>query len=130
MKIIFFDGFCNLCNEFINFLINIDKKSVLHYSSLQGETAKEIIPNKINETFTFESIIYYQDGKIWENSDAILHIFNDLGGIWKVVNVLLLIPKKIRNIFYRIFAKNRYLLFGKRKLCRIPTEKEKCRLLP
>jgi predicted DCC family thiol-disulfide oxidoreductase YuxK len=41
----------------------------------------------------------------------------------------IIIPKKLRDVIYRIIAQNRYRLFGKQKSCRIPTPELKDRFL-
>ncbi|MCE5040783.1 DUF393 domain-containing protein [Mammaliicoccus sciuri] len=51
-----------------------------------------------------------------------------LDGIIKIGFVLLIVPKPIRDFFYRIFANNRYKWFGKNN-CIIPTSEIKKRFL-
>ena len=38
-KIIFFDGYCNLCNSQVNNILSIDKKQIFHYSALSSKFA-------------------------------------------------------------------------------------------
>ena len=50
-RIILFDGVCNFCNYWVNFAIKRDKKKKLHFTPLQGETAKQLLPHyHINPT--------------------------------------------------------------------------------
>ena len=42
-KIIFFDGYCGLCNFFVTTVIKLDKKRMFRYAPLQGELAKELL---------------------------------------------------------------------------------------
>jgi predicted DCC family thiol-disulfide oxidoreductase YuxK len=43
--------------------------------------------------------------------------------------VLKVIPRPVRDWCYRLFARNRYKMFGKAKSCRVPTDSEKDRFL-
>ena len=45
-KILFFDGYCTLCNGFIDFIFRYDQKQNLLVASLQGKTAKSLLPPK------------------------------------------------------------------------------------
>lgn len=126
--IVFFDGVCSLCNSFIDFLIKRDKLHILQYSSLQGETALQKVPNEVRERL--KTIVFYDNGQLFFESDAVLQIFYRLGGAWKLLVVLKIFPKIIRNPFYRFVARNRYKWFGKRDTCRMPTEKERLKILP
>ncbi|WP_342745174.1 hypothetical protein [Arsukibacterium tuosuense] len=40
-----------------------------------------------------------------------------------------MVPRPVRDWCYRLFARNRYKLFGKANECRVPTEAEKDRFL-
>lgn len=125
--IVFFDGYCNLCNATVKFLMNKDLHKNLVYSSLQGETAKLVIPAEFKSV---DSIVFYDKGEVFIQSDASLHIAKYLSNPWKQAYVLMFIPKRIRNAVYNVIAKSRYRIFGKRMSCRVPTEAEKALFLP
>jgi predicted DCC family thiol-disulfide oxidoreductase YuxK len=130
MKAVFFDGYCNLCNGFVDWLARVDKDSRFRFGSLQGETAKEILPpNVSNWSGDPSSVIYFRDGKLYDRSSAILMIFWDLGGLWTIAITFWIIPKCLRDLAYGWVAKNRYRLFGKRSTCRIPSAEERERFL-
>jgi len=119
-KIVIFDGVCGLCNKSIDLLIILDKHQLFKYSSLQGEFVKTL-----NIKENIDSIIFYEEGKLYYKSIAILRILNRLGGIWKVSSVFYLIPRYLRDIIYDVIVKHRYKIFGKMGNCRLLTEDEK-----
>jgi len=126
-RILFFDGVCNLCNGFVDFMIQRDRTETLFFSSLQSEQAQK----KINRDFHAEltSIIYLRDGKILMESTAVLYAMADLGGLWVLLKIFLMIPGPLRNSIYQWVARHRYRWFGKRDTCRLPTKKEQSRFL-
>ena len=128
MKIIFFDGYCSLCNGLIDFLMKIDSHRVLKFTSLQGETAKRSLIS-ISNRDNPDTVIYLRNGTRYEKSSAILMIFSDLGGIYRSAKLFFVIPKFIRDAIYNFMAKNRYRLFGKRNSCRLPTPQEQSQFL-
>lgn len=132
MKIVFFDGYCNLCNGAIDWLMRHDGKKVLRYASLQGETAKKMLPPMpaASDPTAFDTVIYFRDGRLFERSSAALMVLWDLGGAWKIAYPLIFIPRFLRDIVYNFVAKNRYRFFGKRESCRLPTPEERAQFLP
>ncbi len=119
--IIFFDGVCNLCNNAVNFIIDRDSKRYFRYSALQSEAGQRFLKEHGLKTTDFDSIVLYEDGKIYEKSTAALRIAKKLDGLYIVLYVFIVIPKKIRDFFYNFIANNRYKWFGRRDECRIPT---------
>lgn len=126
-NIVFFDGICGLCNSFIDFLLREDRNDILEYSPLQGETAKSHIPNL--DTSNLKTVVFYSSGKLFSKSDAIIEIFRSMSGIWRLTVILKLIPQKLRDYIYDIISANRIKWFGQNETCRMPTEKERGKIL-
>lgn len=123
-KIIFFDGVCGLCNRFVDFVIPRDKKRRFRYAPLQGETAKNKIGH-LTELQTLKSVVYYEDGKTYTRSSAVLQIVAQLGGPWWLAKIFFLVPRFLRDHIYEFIAEHRYQWFGKRETCRFPTPEER-----
>lgn len=127
--IILFDGVCNLCNRFIQFIIKRDPNARFKFASIQSESGQFIL-HKLNQSkSSFDSIIYIKENKYFVKSSAGLQILKDLGGPWQVFYVFILIPQFIRDPIYNFIAKKRYKLFGKRDTCMIPSPEIKQRFL-
>lgn len=129
MKIVFFDGYCSLCNNLVDWLMRADKTGELKFASLQGDTAEQKLGSSIAPT-DVDTVIYLRGDQRYERSAAILHILSDIGGFWGLAKVFFLVPKFIRDWCYRFVAQNRYRIFGKKETCRIPGPEEIERLLP
>ena len=131
IPIIFFDGVCGLCNSFVDWVIQRDKKAVFRFAPLQGETAKQYLgsPFQVEDQNQWTVILVDEQGT-HNRSTAVLRILKRLGGILKIFLGFYLIPVKLRDLIYKWVAKHRYQWFGKMKNCRIPTAKEKSFILP
>jgi len=125
--IVFFDGVCNLCNVSVDFLIRHDKHHVLFFAPLQGETAQQMLSSEARE---FDSFIYWRNGRTLLESTAAIRVVADLGFWWKWALIFFIIPPFLRNPIYRWIARNRYSWFGKKSICRLPSESEKQKFLP
>jgi predicted DCC family thiol-disulfide oxidoreductase YuxK len=114
--IIFFDGECNLCNGFVDLILQIDPEQKFYLAPLQGKTAKQYLPPL--PTNPEDWAIAYFDGKnIAQASDACLQICAELGGVWSIFTLARPMPQDFRDWLYRIVASNRYNWFGQRS-CR------------
>ncbi|WP_276133356.1 thiol-disulfide oxidoreductase DCC family protein [Polluticoccus soli] len=127
--VIFFDGVCDLCNGMVQFVIKRDKDKRFHFASLQSETGRRVLQALPPELKGIDSILLYTNEEVYVESTAAIKIAAMLQGLWASTNALMIIPAGIRNIFYRLIARNRYRWFGKRDLCMVPTPELKARFL-
>jgi len=119
--LILFDGICNLCCWWVQFLIKIDSKAKFHFATLQSKMAQNILSSFENSTSELETVFYIKENRCFQKSAAILEILQDLGGIWVVFSIFKLIPIQIRNYLYKQLARKRYHIFGQRTSCMLPT---------
>ena len=117
--LVLFDGYCNLCNSTVGFILKRDTRETFYFASLSWPIADEI-RHKFPKFEGVDSILVYRDGKIFDQSTAALKIAGGLGGFWRLLGVFWIIPKFIRDVVYRFIARNRYKWFGKKDTCMIP----------
>ncbi len=127
--VILFDGVCNLCNGFVQFVLKRDKHKIFQFASLQSEYGTGLSVHFNLPTVKPETIVLFDGKKILTESDAVLKIAGSLNGIWKTTVIFKLVPRFIRNWIYRLVARNRYKVFGKRDQCMIPEGNVKERFL-
>lgn len=128
-SVIFFDGVCNLCNGFVQFIIKHDKKAKFRFAALQSDFAKQELLKKDVSVGELSSVILLTEKGVFTKSTAALKIASQLSGFWKAAYIFIIIPKFIRDFVYDIIAKNRYKWFGKETHCMIPTPELKERFL-
>ena len=128
-NIILFDGVCNFCNFWVNFIMDRDAKSVFKFASLQSEAGIKLIEKHSINTKDIDSVILIMNNKYFVKSEAVLKIARELTSFWKIFYYFKFIPAPVRDFIYDIIAKNRYSIFGKRESCRIPTEEEKSKFI-
>ena len=127
--VILFDGICNFCNYWVNFAIKRDKKKKLRFTALQGQTAKQLLPQYNLHQTSLSSVIFIDAGKVYTQSSAALRIAKHLDGGWKLFYGFIIIPKFIRDFFYNIIARNRYKWLGKKEECMVPMPEMRERFL-
>lgn len=127
MKVIFFDGYCGLCNGFIDFMMKVDTRSQFKFSPLQSDFAKaHLKPQDISD---LKSLVVLTNGKATRKAHGVIIALSELGGLWKLISIFRILPASFLNFGYDFVARNRYKFFGKRDTCRLPTPEEKARFL-
>ena len=127
--ILLFDGVCNLCNFFVNFIINHDHKRTIKFSSLQSDVGREALTkNHLNPDY-LESLVLLKNDKTYIKSRAALEVLRSLGIPWRFFYIFIIFPRPFTDWVYNWVAKNRYRWFGKREVCRMPTPDLESRFL-
>ncbi|QYJ69516.1 thiol-disulfide oxidoreductase DCC family protein [Flavobacterium litorale] len=129
-KVILFDGVCNLCNSAVQYVIKRDDKDIFRFVALQSEVGQEITNHIGIDTSKVDSIILYEPNKAYYyKAEAAIKIASELGVIYKLMQLFLILPKGINNRVYDYVAKNRYKWYGKKEACMIPTPEMKAKFL-
>lgn len=122
--VIFYDGFCKLCNRAVKFVIKHDRSNRYRFAPLQSEVAANALRGICIHKQNPDSIVYLENEKIYQRSDAVLHVLKNLDGGWKLLYVFMIIPPFIRDSLYDIVARNRFRWFGRNENCSVvPREK-------
>jgi predicted DCC family thiol-disulfide oxidoreductase YuxK len=128
-KIVFFDGLCVLCNRVVDFLLKNDRKKRLKFASLQSFNSETFLQQFYNQHVKEDTIIFYDNGRFFVKSTAVLKIAGYLGLPFSVFITLLVIPRPWRDAIYDIIARNRAEWFGKRESCRVPDQETSGRII-
>lgn len=128
-KVLLFDGVCNFCSAAVQFIIRNDPKGVFQFLPIQSEEGGRIYREHGFDPAKGETFLLLTQKGVFTRSDAALEIAQSFGGPWKLAGVFKLIPRPIRDVAYRIIAKNRYRLFGRQEQCMMPTPDIRARFL-
>lgn len=127
--VILFDGICNFCDSSVNFIIKRDRAAYFKFAPLQSAVAEKLLAENGIDKAETDSIVLIENENAYTCSTAALRIARKLGGIWSFLYVFIVLPKFIRDFFYKLFAKYRYKMFGKKDECMIPTPEIRERFL-
>ena len=130
MPILLFDGHCNLCNAWIQFIVKRDSAGTIRFASLQSGAGRRLLEeHKIDENY-IESLVFFEEERFSVSSTAALRTLSYLDSWQKHLIFLTVIPRSLRDLVYCFIARNRYKWFGRREQCMIPTTELSKRFLP
>ena len=110
-------------------IIRHDRRKNLRFAPLQSETGKKLIRDHHLPEEKNDSFILIKDNKAYLKSTAGLMVLKDLGGLFPICYLLIILPEPFRDFFYDILSRNRYKWWGTMKECMMPSEEIKDRFL-
>lgn len=128
-SIIVFDGLCNFCNAAVNFIINRDPSAKFAFTPMQSPLAKDLMVQIKIDNVGIDTFLLIKDGQAFVFSNAALEITKDLMGLWYLFNIFKVVPRFLRDGVYKLFARNRYTLFGKTDTCMVPSQNVRSRFI-
>ncbi|WP_380871986.1 hypothetical protein ACFB49_29420 [Sphingomonas sp. DBB INV C78] len=127
--IIVFDALCVLCSANAQFVLRHDRAGRFRLASMQGTVGAELYRRFGIDPADPDTLIVVDGDRALRDSDAVLAIWTGLGSPWRLLGLLRLVPRGLRDPIYRWIARHRYRLFGRRDTCWLPNPEQASRLL-
>jgi predicted DCC family thiol-disulfide oxidoreductase YuxK len=119
--VIFYDGVCNLCDWYVNLVLDLDRRDHFRFAALQSDYARRVLGRHGIEV-DLDTVYVLEGGRIYDRSDASLRVARGLGFPWTIAaGWMALLPRSWRDRGYDVMARNRYRWFGKQDRCRVPS---------
>jgi predicted DCC family thiol-disulfide oxidoreductase YuxK len=116
--VLLYDGECGLCNAVVRFLIREDGTARLRFAPLQSDVGLAYLRSQGLPTDDFDSLVFVRDWS-WPaesrpllRTNGVLAALNEIGGIWRVLSWMRILPVALRDPSYKLVARFRYAVFG------------------
>jgi predicted DCC family thiol-disulfide oxidoreductase YuxK len=76
-----------------------------------------------------KTFVLIADGRAYVRSDGAIRVSRFLRGAWKLLGLVRIIPRPIRDCAYNLVARNRYRWFGRLDACMVPAPELKARFI-
>ncbi|MCB1214179.1 MAG: DUF393 domain-containing protein [Deltaproteobacteria bacterium] len=127
-SIVFFDGYCHLCQASVQFILKRDRQAKFCFAPLDSQSAKQYLKNH-PDLYSCQTLVLWTPQQIYTQSQAALEILSELPWPWPLLQIGYLFPRCLRDKIYRWISKNRYLWFGKSQECFLPKKEWQDRFL-
>ena len=128
-RIVLFDGLCNLCNGLVCWIIKIDKSAIFRFASLQSPAGQGLLEQHHLPISEFSTFVLIDGDQYYLKSTAVLKLFRIIGGGWRLLYPLMIVPRPLRDWIYDLVARSRSSLFGRNEHCLLPTVELKSRFI-
>ena len=121
--LVLFDGVCNFCNASVHFIVDRDPARRFRFAALQSAAGAAALraQGRAPAAGDPDSIVLIEGGRVYERSAAALRIARHLRFPWPLLYAFVVVPRPLRDLVYRLIARNRYRWFGRTEECRVPT---------
>lgn len=127
--VIVFDGVCTLCNGWVDFLLERDRRQRYRFAAMQTQAGRSLLQANGLDADDPMSFLLLDENGARIDSDAIIAVLIGLGGVWRAAAIFRLLPRGMRDPAYRWLARNRYRWFGKKDRCYLPADGQRDRFL-
>lgn len=118
--LVLFDGVCKLCTSSVAFILRHEANQVLRFAPLQSPAGMRLMQEFGIEPTQMKTFVVIADGRAYVRSDAAIRVSRFLRGAWKVLGIVKIVPRPIRDYAYDVVARNRYRWFGRHDTCMAP----------
>ena len=128
--VLLYDGSCGVCSQAVQWILQHERAHSLRFAPLESALGTELreaarVPASVDSLLWVE----WRDGRVHAElcSSAILRVLAYVGGPWRLLSVLRLVPRFLRDAGYLAFAKIRYRV--RDRACLVPTRAERARFI-
>ena len=124
-----FDGLCNLCSASVNLALALDRRGVLKFCPIQSVYGQALAARHGLDPADPTTFVFFEHGQALTRSAGALALAARLEPPWRWARAFRIIPKGWRDGLYDWIASHRYRLFGRRRVCRLPSQAERDRFV-
>lgn len=115
-----FDGLCNLCTRSVRFIVEHEKSAALRFAPLQSPAGARLMRGFGFDAQDAKSFVLIEGDTAYVKADAAIRLAAYLRGAGRLLALLRLVPRPLRNRGYDFVARHRYRWFGRRDACMAP----------
>jgi predicted DCC family thiol-disulfide oxidoreductase YuxK len=127
--IIVFDGVCHLCSRSTRFILDHESKPVLRFASILSAAGSRLMRELGLDPQDAKTFVLLSADRAHFKSDAAIRVAGYLRWPWRILGVVRVVPRPIRNWVYDRIARNRYRWFGRSDSCMMPTPELRSRFI-
>lgn len=128
--ILLYDGECGVCSRAVQWVLVHERSHSLRFAPLESALGREL-RELAGVAPELDSLLWAElrEGRVWAatRSTAVLRVLDYVGGPWRWLTALRVVPAFLRDLGYRVFAHFRYQL--RTASCLAPSAQERARFL-
>lgn len=128
--ILLYDGECGVCNRSVQWILSHERNHSLRFAPLQSPIGRELraqgkVPEEVDSLLWMEESENGVVARFW--SSAVFSTLRYVGGPWRFLVFLKVVPAPVRDLLYRLFARHRLKIAP--KVCLVPRLEARSRFL-
>lgn len=128
--VLLYDGECGVCSYSVQWILSHERTHSLRFAPLQSPvgqalTSQAQVPADVDSVLWVEASENGVVARFW--SGAVLSTLRYVGGPWRILTLLAIVPRPIRDRLYKLFARHRLKVAP--RACLIPPPETRSRFL-
>ena len=115
--IVLYDGWCNLCDSSVAFILRRDRHARFRFAALQSPAGTALLGGCATDELLDETMVLVYGGRCRTRSEALLTILRLLPPPWPWLMAFAVVPRGARDWAYDLVARNRSKVFGRPETC-------------
>ncbi|WP_332020904.1 thiol-disulfide oxidoreductase DCC family protein [Kaistella sp.] len=125
---VFYDGDCGMCNYWVQWILKNDHRKQFLFSALQSEFGQKFLNERNLENQQLNTLYLWKPNAFYETkSHAVFKIAKILGGKFKILSYLRVLPSTLTDFLYETVAKHRHKIATQK--CFLPSPEERRQFL-
>ncbi len=128
--VLLYDGSCGVCSQAVQWVLRHERSHSLRFAPIESAVGSELRA-RAGVGADVDSLLWTElrDGRVQADvrSLALLRVLGYVGGPWRWLTALRIVPTFLRDASYRAFAGVRYRI--RAQSCLVPTPAERARFL-
>ena len=118
-----------MCSGFFRLVAGRDNAGRFRFATGQSALGRGLFAALGLPTDDFQTILVVMDGRIHTHADAVFLCLGALGGPWRLVGGLRVLPRWIKTPVYHLVRRNRFRWFGRLDTCILPEARLRVRFV-
>lgn len=119
--VVLFDGVCNWCAFWVQFLIRRDRRRTFRFTALQSDAGQRLLKGVGLSPDLLTTMVLVEGDRYYLKSSAVLQVTKQMDGFWPLLFGFIVVPAVVRDFCYDLIARNRYHLMSRRESCLVRT---------
>lgn len=130
LSVLLFDGDCAFCNGWVRWLLRHERRPSYRFATLQSAAAAPLLAAYGVAPGDLGSVVVIDRGQLYRKSAAALHLLRETRWPWRLLGILNLVPRAVRDAAYDYVGAHRYRWWGKAEHCVLADATARSRVLP
>lgn len=122
------DAHCALCARGAAWIAHNDRAQEFLIVPMQSPLGQHLLTQNGLDPTDPTSWLLLEQGQAHTSTEAIIRTGQRLGGVWRLLGLMRIVPGPVRDACYRLVARNRYRWFGRGDMCTMPDPQVQRRL--
>lgn len=123
------DAHCALCARGARWIARNDRDEAFRIIPMQSALGAALFDHFGLDPDDPLSWLFIENGVAYTSLDAIMRVGDRLGGMFRLLSVMRVLPRPVQDRLYGVVARNRYRILGRADLCGLPDPAVQARLL-